>query len=136
MTKEEKQEKKEKFLHAFKIFDCNFQKSCKAIGVSKPTIHRWLKLDEDFKNKYNQIEDYNKSLLKDLSLKKKRKINYPYNEMEIGDSFLIPCHIVDINTWRGRFNTSSTRYKQKNNCLHKKFSAKVVEGGLRIWRLK
>ena len=136
MTKEERQKTKNNFLSILKVFDGNLQKTCKAIDVSRPTVYAWLKSDENFKNKYDKIKDYYKTAFEDLGLEKKSKVIYPYNKMEVGDSFLIPCDKVDINAWRGRFSISARRYRQKNNCLYKKFASRVVEGGLRIWRLK
>lgn len=136
MTKEERQKTKNNFLSILKVFDGNLQKTCKAINVSRPTVYTWLKSDENFKNKYDKIKDYYKTAFEDLGIEKKSKVIYPYNKMEVGDSFLIPCHIVDVNAWRGRFSISARRYRQKNNCLHKRFASRVVEGGLRIWRLK
>ena len=112
------------------------QKTCKALEISRPTVYSWIKSDEDFKKKYYTVKDYYKNALDDLGLKKNSKTTYPYNKMEIGDSFLIPCHIVDVNIWRGRFHISALRYRKNNNFLFKKFASRVVDGGLRVWRLK
>lgn len=49
---------------------------------------------------------------------------YPFAEMEIGDSFLVP------REKENSVNCISRRF------LDKKFSMRKVEGGCRIWRIK
>ncbi len=72
-----------------------------------------------------------------MATKKEKKIpKFPFSDMEIGDSFLIPCKREEVNLWRSRFNITALRYRQTNRSMFKKFATRVVDGGLRIWRLK
>lgn len=92
-----------------------------------------LKLVDKIAKDYKEAQD-SKGVKK---LNKEKKIpQFPFSDMEIGDSFLIPCEREDANTWRSRFNVSALRYRQKNRSLFKKFSTRIVDGGLRIWRIK
>jgi hypothetical protein len=57
---------------------------------------------------------------------------YPFNELEVGDSFFVPA----------KDNTPASRhYVQSLICAYykklrpKKFTARSVEGGIRVWRL-
>lgn len=51
---------------------------------------------------------------------------YPWSQMEIGDSFLIPGKKVSL--------VSSTMASAGRR-LNKKFTARTVEGGVRVWRI-
>ena len=56
---------------------------------------------------------------------KTRAYIYPYRDMEVGDSFFVP------NGKMGTVNAANYRaYKR----LGWKFSARKVEGGIRVWR--
>ena len=56
---------------------------------------------------------------------------YPYNEMEIGDSFLVKSERASM------INTMCGINKKKGIELGMKFIAKqvLVEGGVRVWRI-
>jgi len=55
-----------------------------------------------------------------------RSSKYPYEELSVGDSFLvtdIPSQIVSNNNWR------------MSKKLGRRFVAKKVDGGVRVWRI-
>jgi len=56
---------------------------------------------------------------------------YPYDEMEVGDSFLIKSHLAS------KINTMCGLNKKRGLELGRKFIAKRVleEGGVRVWRI-
>lgn len=53
---------------------------------------------------------------------------YPYNEMEVGDSFFVPgakiSHVTACSTYHARHNPG------------KRFTARTMEGGVRVWRVE
>lgn len=51
---------------------------------------------------------------------------YPWNEMEVGDSFLMP--VTRGQTALNQCQKASARYGRK-------FSVRKVEGGYRVWRV-
>ena len=63
---------------------------------------------------------------------KKRLSKYPFDKMEVGDSFLVPKE--DYN------NIHSMRaalfYTIKKVDPNMKISTRTVEGGIRVWRIK
>lgn len=61
------------------------------------------------------------------STKAGRKTKYPWNTMEIGDSFPIPT--TDENTAIAYASGASKRYK-------KQYKARFYKGEFRIWRVK
>jgi hypothetical protein len=55
-------------------------------------------------------------------------VTYPYEKMEVGDSFLVKSdkkHMI---------NTMCTKNKVMGERLGRKYVARVVEGGVRVWR--
>lgn len=54
---------------------------------------------------------------------------YPYDEMEVGDSFMVTSERVSM------INTMCGVNKKKGEELGMKFIAKRVEGGVRVWRI-
>ena len=54
---------------------------------------------------------------------------YPYDEMEVGDSFMVTSERVSM------INTMCGVNKKKGVELGMKFIAKRVEGGVRVWRI-
>lgn len=54
---------------------------------------------------------------------------YPYSEMEIGDSVFFDVNLHDQNKARIAARVYSHR-------TGKKFTARKVEGGVRIWRIE
>jgi len=58
---------------------------------------------------------------------------YPLIEMEVGDSFFIPCKEEDEKRIRASIYTSARRNKLTTS--HKrKYTTRKVDGGLRTWR--
>lgn len=70
----------------------------------------------------------------DKNIKITPRSKYPFNDMEIGDSFLIE---TDSNHYRKQASTLSLAKKWaiKNN-PEAKFATRKVEKGVRIWRTK
>lgn len=54
---------------------------------------------------------------------------FPFSQMQIGDSFLIPAHIK-----RSTASVAARRYAQKHNV--KFVSRKMDDGAIRIWRVE
>ena len=54
---------------------------------------------------------------------------YPYDEMEVGDSFMVTSERISM------INTMCGVNKKKGEELGMKFIAKRVEGGVRVWRI-
>ena len=54
---------------------------------------------------------------------------YPYDEMEVGDSFMVTSERISM------INTMCGINKKKGEELGMKFIAKRVEGGVRVWRI-
>lgn len=57
---------------------------------------------------------------------KGRPFKYPFNEMEVGDSFL-------TGEPRSRISGAIGGYRKRHGC---KFAARTVEGGVRVWRIE
>ncbi len=54
---------------------------------------------------------------------------YPFNDMEISDSFFVP-------DGAGRIRSTRARCSQVKASTGKEFIARVVDGGVRVWRVK
>jgi hypothetical protein len=69
---------------------------------------------------------------KDIPLVGRNKSRkFPLGQMEIGDSFVIPCEAdEDIHRARQVASCANQRYKDK------KFASRTVDGGIRVWRIK
>jgi len=50
-------------------------------------------------------------------------------QLEVGDSFLIPCQKDQIKTKQSALQAPIAK------CKPKKFTTKQVDGGLRVWRI-
>jgi hypothetical protein len=61
--------------------------------------------------------------------KKGGKIFFPFDEMEVGDSFFVP---VKEKNMRRLVNNKASKYAGKSG---KKFTTRTVEGGIRCWRI-
>jgi hypothetical protein len=59
---------------------------------------------------------------------KSEKAKYPFSEMEVGDSFLVPKGQENAKLHR----EAAYSHGRKNNV---KFKTKSVAGGTRIWRI-
>jgi len=56
---------------------------------------------------------------------KPRQYVYPYNDMELGDSFFVP---------NGKMPTVNAANYRAFKRLGWKFSARKIDGGIRVWR--
>jgi hypothetical protein len=63
---------------------------------------------------------------KDVPLASTKKNALPYKEMEVGDSFLVP---------EGKMQTISNSNWRIGKALGAKFTARRVDGGVRVWRV-
>ena len=57
---------------------------------------------------------------------------YPFREMEIGDSFLVPVD-GDKKLQQARIGSAASYYGKRNN---KRFVTRTVDGGARVWRVE
>lgn len=60
---------------------------------------------------------------------------YPWADMEVGDSFLLPCEPAEQNKVGNRARNAAASFAHKRK-LDWRFSYRHVEGGVRIWRVK
>lgn len=59
---------------------------------------------------------------------------FPFLDMEVGSSFLIPCDVNDkkaMDSWRRKVATAKKKFLKS---YEGKFQIATVEGGLRVWR--
>ena len=68
---------------------------------------------------------------KGLALPPRKGARYPFREMEVGDSFFVPCPDEEKIKRQNRLSGASARPKERGLG---KFSVRQVEGGLRVWR--
>ncbi len=69
---------------------------------------------------------------KGIEAPKSRVGRYPWNEMEVGDSFLVPCRDDEKRVVQTKLcGASSNRRK-----FGERYRAAQAEGGVRIWRVK
>lgn len=68
----------------------------------------------------------------------RKPTEFPFQEMDTGDSFLIPIEGEDakavaksLDSWRRKIRVSVKALQETHEC---KFSTAVVEGGLRVYR--
>lgn len=67
---------------------------------------------------------------------KKRKCKYPFNEMEVGDSFFYPIeNNLSTNEMQMRLVNASCSFNRKNGNTYK-FRSTQLKNGVRIWRIK
>jgi hypothetical protein len=65
----------------------------------------------------------------------KRRNKFPFDQMEIGDSFLVPnSEFTDSSNVRQNIYNAATAYKAKQPDF--KCSVKLVDDGMRVWRVK
>jgi hypothetical protein len=58
---------------------------------------------------------------------------YPFDKMEIGDSFFVESN--NVNQTRNSLGACCYNYVKRND-PEKKFMVRKVEGGVRVWRIK
>lgn len=62
---------------------------------------------------------------------------YPFGEMEVGDSFLVPMAKKDEpKRFRATIGYKWMTWKRHVENTDIKFRSHLVEGGLRVWRIK
>jgi len=59
-----------------------------------------------------------------------RQAKYPYQSMEVGDSFFVPSD--EKGTPIARMRSSSAAYSKRTGNV--KFVVRIVDGGVRVWR--
>lgn len=60
--------------------------------------------------------------------------NFPIADMQVGQSFLIPCDTQDkkaLTNWRRKFLVAKTAFLKK---FEGEFKTATVDGGIRVWR--
>lgn len=60
-----------------------------------------------------------------------RKAKYPWKDMEVGDSFFVPCPEDERSKRRSSICASGISALGKS-----KVSTAIVDGGIRVWRIK
>lgn len=68
--------------------------------------------------------------------KTKREKKYPFDEMDIGDSFLFKPKDELIEKGRSYILMAANYYKKKRNKHDLKFKTAIENGNVRIWRVK
>ncbi len=68
-----------------------------------------------------------------IPARKAARFIYPFAEMEIGDSFLVPILKEDMKTKRSRITSSVNNGRKRTGY---KFTSRYLEaeGGIRVWR--
>lgn len=59
---------------------------------------------------------------------------FPIADMQVGDSFLIPCDTQDkkaLTNWRRKFLVAKTAFLKQ---FEGDFKTATVDGGIRVWR--
>lgn len=64
-----------------------------------------------------------------------RTWRYPWENMEPGDSFFMPCKPEDAERVGNRAWTAGEAFAKRRG-LDWKFTVRTVEGGARVWRVK
>jgi hypothetical protein len=61
----------------------------------------------------------------------RKAVEFPFGEMDVGDSFLVPCDVNaknEINNWRRKIAIAKKAFGQGT------FSTATVGDGIRVWR--
>ena len=66
---------------------------------------------------------------KNIPIPEKRR-TYPLDELDIGDSFLVQVPKEEIKSARNKLSASVSNASKTGS----KFTVRVVDGGLRVWR--
>lgn len=68
----------------------------------------------------------------------RKPTEFPLADMNVGDSFLIPCDTADkkaVDSWRRKLLVAKKRFaEQYEDADGIKFQTGTVDGGLRVWR--
>lgn len=54
---------------------------------------------------------------------------YPFSQMEVGQSFFMPCEEKDAKRIAGNARNAARRFPDR------KFTSRVMENGVRVWRV-
>jgi hypothetical protein len=60
-----------------------------------------------------------------------RKLLYPFADMKVNDSFLVPA-TENVRNRADRVKSAASTYSRKHGI---RLATQVVEGGIRVWRL-
>lgn len=61
----------------------------------------------------------------------RKAVTFPFEQMDIGDSFLVPCDVTaknELNNWRRKILLAKKAFGQGQ------FSTGTVSDGIRVWR--
>ena len=62
---------------------------------------------------------------------------FPFEDMDVGDSFLIPCDTKEkkvLDSWRRKVLLAKKRFNEQYQDAEWKFSTSLQPDGLRVWR--
>lgn len=65
--------------------------------------------------------------------RKAHNAKFPFKEMQVGDSFLVPFDGEDEGTVRSRIASNCTHQKRR---IGRQYATRKVDGGIRVWRVK
>ena len=71
-----------------------------------------------------------------ISPRMKRERKYPFQEMEIGDSFFVPLNKKEIKKKRNALMSAAHHYRNRKFSSRIMVSEKDVIIGIRLWRVK
>jgi hypothetical protein len=57
---------------------------------------------------------------------------YPFDKMEVGDSFFIPCGFLEVQKCLTKARNESQKFKQGKEV---RFYSAIVDQGVRVWRI-
>jgi hypothetical protein len=60
-----------------------------------------------------------------------RTSGYPFREMVVGDSFLVPASQEQLKAVKNRLSSASRNFGKKSGV---KFTVRQEDGGVRVWR--
>lgn len=61
----------------------------------------------------------------------RKAVTFPFEHMDIGDSFLVPCNVAaknELNNWRRKILLAKKAFGQGQ------FATGTVSDGIRVWR--
>lgn len=64
----------------------------------------------------------------------RRTRKYPFNDMEVDDSFFVGCHFTDVRKIANSVSSAAIVYAKKNKGT--KFTVRRFKEGVRCWRVK
>jgi hypothetical protein len=88
-----------------------------------------------------QTEKVMFEVVKGKPIPTRRKDEFPWDKMELGDSFFVPCEGTEANNVVKRVHSSCTVYLKSSKKDRKDFSVRTVfedkdgKSGIWVWRL-